>query len=106
MNGVLTCQLVVSCVDTGTDFIPYLTSIFVSIFVLIDNQLAVNDLMWFFRFVIIIKSRLSLRQAGNPRSHMLRIRSKCVKNIICTNSPKIRQCRKMTNYFSKRSLWD
>ena len=68
--------------NTGADFVPILTSIFICVFALIDNYFATNYSMRLFIIINIVKCRLSFLYICNPRPHMFRIRSERMIDIV------------------------
>ena len=104
MYSILTCQLVISCMNTRCNLIPILTSIFISIFLFIRYYYPVNNLMWTFQFIFIIKCTLSLLQIMNPTTHFFWICSKWVIKICWANFTPL-QFRHIAYYISKSSLF-
>ena len=60
MDGVLAGQQVVPGMDTGAYFVPILALVFVVVLLLVDDDFAVDDLVWLFVVIRVFKRRLSL----------------------------------------------
>lgn len=82
MNRILTCELIVSRVNARTNFVPILAFVLITIFLLIDYNLAILDLVWFFSVILVIKRRLTFCNIGNPSSHMFGIYSERMVYVI------------------------
>ena len=60
MDGVLAGQQVVPGMDAGAYFVPILALIFIVVLLLVDDDFAVDDLVWLLVVIRVFKRRLSL----------------------------------------------
>ena len=100
MNRILTCELIVSRVNARTYFVPILAFVLVTVFLLIDYNLAILNLVRLFAIINIIKSRFALFDIGDPRSHMFGIHSERMVYVILVYLTELCQRLQITDYLS------